>query len=556
MGVPKEILEIERPFGTVVMKAKNPGPNQWIVRARKGYKPKPDEQVILNQVVGHIYEGQYVPVMKKHRDRSIAECLSYGASTYAQKFTADLQKILAQVFPLDDVASILAIAILKVIKPGISNARLQAAYNRTYLTISLKGAHLSKDSIGALIDMIGRKDSCREKFARLRLENVMAEHHVAIDGTLIQNTSTVNNLSEWSFKSRERKHKDISVIYAYDIELREPICSTIYPGNCTDATVYENFIETNGVSKGILVADKGFPPAKIRALLKKYPDLKYITPIKRNDARIEKYGALTFTNTLQNTDKHIYFSKVKVSDDLYLYTFKDIKKEYLESTAYLDKTQRKREGVVNSDELNKKEKTFGTITFESNCDIDPEIVYSTYQNRWVIEVMFNQYKSELDFDKTGVQSDFSVIGENFINQISATIASRMVSDLQQKEILKQMRFSEVIDDLSGLWRKTDAPAPKQGDKYWRTNVEHVFELAETLEICDGKGKQESKSRGRPKKENVESKEKRPRGRPKKIIENPQPKRPRGRPKKIIENPQQKRPRGRPKKDKIEGSSTF
>jgi len=549
MSVPKSILKIDRPKGTVVMDSGNSGPNQWMVRARKGYKPQPGEIIKENQVVGHIYNNQYVPLVRKNRDRTKVEYLSYGACTYAQKFTADLLQNLTQIYSLDDAVTILAIAILKIIKPGISNSRLQAVYNRTYLLKTLMGAHLSKDSVGNLLDMIGRNDSSRIEFTRLRLENLMAEHHIAIDGTLIQNTSTVNDLSEWSFKSRERKHKEISIIYAYDIELREPICSTVYPGNCTDAAVYANFIETNGISKSIIVADKGFPPKKIHPLLKKYTNLKYLTPIKRNDTRIEKYDLLTFTNTLQNTDSHIYYSKVKINDNLYLYTFKDLKKEYRESTSFLEEIKRIQDGIIDRDKLNKIEKKFGTITFESNYDMEPEVVYSAYQNRWLLEVMFNQYKSELDFDKTNVQSDFRVIGENFINQISATIASRMISDLQKKEILRKMHFSEVIDDLSGLWRKTDSPSAKRYDKYWRTNVEHIFDLAETLEICEGNPKQEQKARGRPKKETVNLGEKRSRGRPKKIIENPLTKRPRGRPQKPKTEVKEKRSRGRPPKNK-------
>lgn len=547
MSVPEEILKIKRPAGTIVMDSGHQGSKQWAVRARKGYESQTGEKVKLNQIVGHIYNGQFIPKKVKIKDKTKAECLSYGACAYAQKFTQDLFQNLSKVFDLNDAISILAIAILKVIKPGISNSRLQAAYNRTFLTKSLAGAHLSKDTVGNLIEMIGRTDSARTEFTMLRLEKTVEEHHIAIDGTLIQDTSSVNDLSEWSFKSRERKHKEISIIYAYDIELREPICSAVYPGNCTDATVYANFIETNGINKGMLIADKGFPPKKIRSIIEKYPNLKYLTPVRRNDIRIEKYELLNFTNALLNTDDRIFYSKMKITDNIYLYTFKDIKKSYEETTSYFNETRRKNEGVVDGNALNKKEQRFGTITFESNCDLDPEIAYSAYQNRWLIEVVFNQYKSELNLDKTNVQSDFRVIGENFINQLAATIASRMITDLQKKEILKKYRFSEVIDDLSGLWRKTESPLPKRDDKYWRTNVEHVFELAEILDICEARPKQAPKPRGRPKKEKEVTGEKRPRGRPKKLTDKPTVKRPRGRPPKEKTMIGNKHKRGRPPK---------
>ena len=53
----------------------------------------------------------------------------------------------------------------------------------------------------------------------------MAEHHIAIDGTLKQDNSTVNDLSAFSYNARVKNTKDISVIYAYDIEKMEPVCA-------------------------------------------------------------------------------------------------------------------------------------------------------------------------------------------------------------------------------------------------------------------------------------------------------------------------------------------
>ena len=62
--------------------------------------------------------------------------------------------------------------------------------------------------------------------------------------------------------------KDISVIYAYDAELKEPICAQVFPGNMLDASAFPKFIEQNNLTKGILVADKGFPITQIEKYLK------------------------------------------------------------------------------------------------------------------------------------------------------------------------------------------------------------------------------------------------------------------------------------------------
>ena len=67
----------------------------------------------------------------------------------------------------------------------------------------------------------------------------------------------------------------MSVLYAYDIEKMEPVCAEIFPGNSIDASSYSAFIRDNDIRKGIIVSDKGFPPAKIREELKDRPDLHF-----------------------------------------------------------------------------------------------------------------------------------------------------------------------------------------------------------------------------------------------------------------------------------------
>ncbi|MDR1314179.1 MAG: transposase, partial [Deltaproteobacteria bacterium] len=115
---------------------------------------------------------------------------------------------------------------------------------------------------------------------------VEADHHVAIDGTLKQDTSKINDLSAFSCKARVKGCQEISVLYAYDIELMEPICAQIFPGNSIGASSYPEFVRDNNIKKGIIVADKGFPPSNIEDVLKERPELHFLTPIKRNDKRI------------------------------------------------------------------------------------------------------------------------------------------------------------------------------------------------------------------------------------------------------------------------------
>ncbi len=86
--------------------------------------------------------------------------------------------------------------------------------------------------------------------------------------------------------------------------------------------------------------------------------------------------------------------------------------------------------------VTKKSKLFGVIVFESDQDLDPKTVYLGYQDRWLIELVFKRYKNDEDFDKTRVQSDFSVIGSELINFISTLITCRLVKKSRESRTFK------------------------------------------------------------------------------------------------------------------------
>jgi hypothetical protein len=58
------------------------------------------------------------------------------------------------------------------------------------------------------------------------------------------------------------------------------------------------------------VANKGFPPSKIEALLKERPELHLLTPNKRNDRRIAENLLLAFEEVLEGIiETRIVFKK-------------------------------------------------------------------------------------------------------------------------------------------------------------------------------------------------------------------------------------------------------
>lgn len=515
MAVPAQIRAVPRPVNTIVDDSGRDGPKRYAVRQRSSskYVPGGNPQPRNGKVIGHIIDYKFVPVCETAASKG-PEMLSYGASALVKSVTADIFSDLLQVFPANEAYSIMAMATLKVVKPSVTLGRMSTHYKRTFVSRDYPGAALSKNTLGNLLQRIGQDGAKRRKFYQLRLSATASDHHIAIDGTLKQDNSKVNDLSAYSYKARTRGCSEVSVLYAYDIELMEPVCAEVFPGNSIDASSYSAFIRDNDIRKGIIVADKGFPPSKIREELAERPDLHFLTPIKRNDQRIADNDMLSFEGVLEGIEGQIVYKKKQIKGGRYLYAYKDIRKASAEEADYLAKAANKQS--FDADKYSKKSSVFGVIVFESDQDLDPKTAYLCYDDRWLLELVFNRYKRDECLDKTNVQGDFSVIGGEFINFISTVATCRIIRKATKAGLLKQMSYGELMDDLSSAWRRVDAPAnPRTDDGGWVHTLVTVFEELEALGLSQPVPKPEPKKRGRKKKEPAEPKPKRPRGRPRK-----------------------------------------
>jgi hypothetical protein len=517
MAAPINVRQVERPKNTIVDDNGRNGPNRYAVRERASIKyvaggnPQPRN----GRVVGHIIDLRFVPVQEATASQG-PDMLSYGASALVKSVTADILADLLGIYPAQDAYAIMAIATLRVIRPAIACSRMSTHYNRTFVCVDYPGSALSPNSVCKLLQGVGQDGRKRRRFYQKRMASVAADHHIAIDGTLKQDTSKVNDLSAFSYKARDKGCQDVSVLYAYDIELMEPVCAEVFPGNSIDASSYPAFIRDNDIRKGIIVADKGFPPSSIKNELQERPDLHFLTPIKRNDTRIGNNNMLAYEGVLHGIGEHVLYKKCAIKGGRFLYAFKDQKKASAEEAGYLVQVEKGKDFSVADYE--KKKETFGVIVFESDQDLPPKTVYLCYDDRWMLELVFNRYKNDECLNQTNVQGDFSLIGSEFINFISTVATCRIIRKARTAGLLEKMSYGDLMDDLSSAWRRVDAPKnPASNDGYWIHTLNIVFDELEVLGLSTPVPKPAPKKRGRPRRSPEASKPKRPRGRPRKNI---------------------------------------
>ena len=484
MGIPEEVRRVPRPRNTVVVRSGAEGPRQYAVRERAGAVRGADgrSRPVNGRVIGHICGGRFIPLVEGISSAE-PDMLSFGAAAFIRSCSDDILDSLYSAYSVSDAQKILVTAALRILKPRISGRRLAGEYRRTFLSRFFPGISLSENTVSAFFQRLGEDGPKRKAFYSSRIRAVSEKHHVVVDGTLKQDTSTVNDLSAFSRKARVKGCRDISVIYAYDLEAGIPVCAEVFPGNSIDAVSYRSFIRDNDIQKGILMADKGFPPSQIAQELEQRPGLHFITPIKRNDLRIRKHGMYSFQGVLKNLGRAVLFKKESLRGGRFLYAYRDAQLAFREEKAFSEKARANED--FDAEKFARRKESFGTIVFESDQDLDPETVYRCYEDRWQIELVFQRYKNDECLDQTGVQGDFSVIGSELVNFVATTLTCRMLRKAQDAGLLETDSWADLMDDLSSAWRKTDGPEnPRSDDSAWVHTIPKVMKMLESLGLSE------------------------------------------------------------------------
>lgn len=495
MPIPREILDVKRPRNTVVI-CYGKNKDRYAVRQRIGCKYVNGRHIPVNgPTIGHIIDGEYVPKtddIPADISQSPIDLKDWANIILCDNVFRSVLDELYAVYSPADAMKIYCISILRVCCKGIKDYELKEAYENSFLSELYPGVALSKNTVSTFLNNLGKTMSRIVHFMQNRTSNVAMDHHLLIDGTLKSDESKVNSLSDFSRKARAKGTRDISVLFAFDLEEMEPVCSKGFPGNMLDATSYRQFISENRITKGIIVADKGFPESAAHEHFEKNPDLHYMNPIRRNSKMIERHNMLTFTDLLPGYDGITYRKEKCSGISKWLFSFRDSRKAAKEEADWLSRARKNK--TYDADELAKKQKSFGTIVLECDLDLPPEIAFKAYSKRWEIELVMRYYKSSCQFDETRVQDDYSVIGSEFIDFLSTLLTFRLINAFDKAELLENNTYKKL---MSVLTRAKKARADGRQWQMVRMNPSHLKILQE-LELIPKPEEPPKRKRGRPK----------------------------------------------------------
>lgn len=534
MGVPKEIREVPRPVNTVVTDNVRNTPLRYSVRERAssgkyvpGKNPKPKN----GSVIGHIIGFKYVPLdaaetgnasgsrekpetpeespAKGRQAGPVPEeeapvsdsFLMYGIPAFAKSVSDDILEDLLAVYDINDAVSILVMAILRIMVPGISGAEYAEYYRSTFLRVFYPGARLSESRIGSLESWLGASYGARLKLASKRLSRVSEGHRIAAGRILVSDRSAVSGISEYSCISRSRDAEDVWAIYAYDSETMEPLCTEIQPDSAPNAGDLDTFLLQNNIGSGILIAEDGFLPEQIAGTENGSSALHFIMPVEMTDSIMEKYGTDDWTDHFEYGGDIFVACSANTEDGRFMYVFNGISKSLSDEGLWHEEQRRKHNLHFGAAAYEKAKKRFGTSLFESDLELPPETVYRSFKSRWLPELLLRQCMSDFTKIHTSSWSDHRLSGLGLICSVSALITIRMMTAARSAHLLDRMTFGELMVRLSSVRRMADSSfsgkMPDALDGRWSVPLKSSMELLARLGLVSGIEVPQPKRRGRP-----------------------------------------------------------
>ena len=470
MAIPKEILQIARPSSTIIKKRGN----RYVVIKRTSKRVGKRVVPVELGTIGEIVDGRYVESVIKRTPKTI-DIKDYGEVALCNALGKGLLDELLKVYDLSDAKRLYAIAVLRAAYGDIKNRDLQLHYETSFVSEMYPGVHLSEQAVSAFLQEIGQSYSRISEFMRKRVE-LFAGKNIVVDGMLKDYNSEIGTMSEFSRKARTKGSKDLSLLYAFDPQSKEPIAAKPYAGNMLDQTTIRDFVEENKIEKGLMIFDKGFWNEGLLEEIDMKKDLAYVIPLKQNSKFIKNYEMDTPTEVLKGyEDRTILYKKVRMKNGKYLYAFRDPKMASDQEIAYVQ--QRKKQDKFDAAQYAEKKSLFGLIVFKSKANLDPLTIYLAYSERWSIETFFNLYKNIMDRDTVNVHGDYRLYATEFINFLSTIISSRVKNLFAKKELNKHYSYKQIFKYLSKCKKV------KVGEKSpWRscTKPKYIDDLVETL----------------------------------------------------------------------------
>jgi len=415
-------------------------------------KDKKRAQLITDEFLGKITPDGFVePKVKRmmHRFDQIT-VKEYGASFLLQHISSDLVEKLRNNFP--EWREIFICAVMRILHCSpLKNISFH--YEASYLSKTLKDAHVSPDSLGDLIRRIGMD---RNSMVRFMKSMMSGDRYLAVDLTHVLSMSESVISATLGHNSMDEYLPQVQILFLFSLDHDSPAYFRIMPGAINSVASLVTSMEESGAGKIVLVADTGFYSSSNVNDLDSMGIL-YIIPLRRNSKLIDY--STDGEKHFMFQDHPIFYHKYSKENHT-VFTFRN---NFLKAEEEGDFIRRNEK--ISETMLKKAREKMGTISVITNLHVSGEIVYDMLKSRADIEQAYDTFKNTLHADRTYMRDDFQLNGWMFIDFIALIMHYRIYSMLKSHDMLRKYSPKDVLEHLERIsklligeeWKTSEIP---------------------------------------------------------------------------------------------------
>jgi transposase len=221
-----------------------------------------------------------VPVKMRSKDQIPKKVLSHGEFVPLKKIAEDLdlEKILSEVLPSNEVWPVLTLAMNYAVRPK-ALTHIQSWYEGTILSESHPDLPLSSQSLSRMLSRIGESTANLE-LSRGLIQRISTCSTLVYDITSLSSYSQNINLMEYGYNRDGLDLPQINLSLIVDKDLGIPVMYDLYPGSISDVTTLKSTVKkvkALGARDYALIMDRGFfSTANIEEMIS--ADLSFIIP--------------------------------------------------------------------------------------------------------------------------------------------------------------------------------------------------------------------------------------------------------------------------------------
>ena len=186
----------------------------------------------MGKVIGSIKEGiGFIPNDSFNCDTEIST-LEFGEYAVVLANSSRTISLLRECFNPSDALRIYVVAVIHFVQGFTYMRDIHTYYEMSYLSLKYPSLKLGYDALSSLLDSLGRR---QENVLRLEEKLITdSSRQIAVDGHVIGNCSSENDLSEKGYKFGKLGEAQINLLMAYDVNTGIPLLSRIYEGGSLD----------------------------------------------------------------------------------------------------------------------------------------------------------------------------------------------------------------------------------------------------------------------------------------------------------------------------------